>query len=81
LNAYKRTISHSVKDGSGAIHAKGTIPPHTLGPGPLDENTTATVDCRDGSPGFCWVIYDLLKPHAGFWHQNPSQCQGIWTWD
>ena len=30
LDVHKRTISYCVKDGSGTIHAEGTIPPHVL---------------------------------------------------
>ena len=30
LDVHKRTISYCVKDGSGAIHAEGTIPAHAL---------------------------------------------------
>jgi hypothetical protein len=29
-DVHKRTISHCLKDGSGKIHAEGTIPPHLL---------------------------------------------------
>ena len=64
LDVHKRTISYCVKDGSGAIHAEGTIPAtrfdldrwmKTL-PQPWTAAMEATV--------FTGWIYDHLQPHA-----------------
>jgi transposase len=64
LDVHKRTISYCVKDGSGAIHAEGTIPAtrfdldrwmRTL-PQPWTAAMEATV--------FSGWIYDHLQPHA-----------------
>ena len=64
LDVHKRTISYCVKDGSGAIHAQGTIPAtrfdldrwmRTL-PQPWTAAMEATV--------FTGWIYDHLQPHA-----------------
>src|SRR5690348_3852703 len=64
LDVHKRTITYCVKDGSGAIHAEGTIPAtrfdldrwmKTL-PQPWTAAMEATV--------FTGWIYDHLKPHA-----------------
>src|SRR3982074_2264057 len=64
LDVHKRTISYCVKDGSGAIHAEGTIPAtrfdldrgmKTL-PQPRSAAMEATV--------FTGWIYDHLQPHA-----------------
>src|SRR6202051_3407141 len=64
LDVHKRTISYCVKDGSGKIHAEGTIPLHRLD---LDRwmNTllkpwTAAMEATI----FSGWIYDHLKPHA-----------------
>jgi transposase len=64
LDVHKRTISYCVKDGSGTIHAEGTIPAtrfdldrwmRTL-PQPWTAAMEATV--------FTGWIYDHLRPHA-----------------
>jgi len=64
LDVHKRTIRYCVKDGSGAIHAQGTIPAtrfdldrwmKTL-PQPWTAAMEATV--------FTGWIYDHLQPHA-----------------
>jgi transposase len=64
LDVHKRTISYCVKDGSGAIHAEGTLPAtrgdldrwmKTL-PQPWTAAMEATV--------FTGWIYDHLRPHA-----------------
>ncbi len=64
LDVHKRTISYSVKDGSGTIHAEGTVPAtrfdldrwmKTL-PQPWSAAMEATV--------FTGWIYDHLQPHA-----------------
>ena len=64
LDVHKRTISYCLKDGSGAIHAEGTIPAtrfdldrwmKTL-PQPWTAAMEATV--------FTERIYDHLQPHA-----------------
>jgi hypothetical protein len=64
LDVHKRTISYCVKDGSGKIHAEGTIPAtrfdldrwmRTL-PQPWTAAMEATV--------FTGWIYDQLLPHA-----------------
>src|SRR5689334_15033489 len=64
LDVHKRTITYCVKDGSGAIHAEGTIPAtrfdldrwmKTL-PQPWTAAMEATI--------FTGWIYDHLKPHA-----------------
>src|SRR6266849_6755383 len=64
LDVHKRTISYCVKDGSGAIHAQGTLPAtrfdldhwmKTL-PQPWTAAMEATV--------FTGWIYDHLQPHA-----------------
>ncbi len=64
LDVHKRTISYCVKDGSGTIHAEGTIPAtrfdldrwmKTL-PQPWAAAMEATV--------FTGWIYDHLQPHA-----------------
>jgi transposase len=64
LDVHKKTISYCVKDGSGAIHAKGTIPAtrfdldrwmKTL-PQPWTAAMEATV--------FTGWIHDQLRPHA-----------------
>ncbi len=64
LDVHKRTISYCVKDGSGTIHAEGTIPAtrfdldrwrKTL-PQPWTAAMEATV--------FTGWIYDHLRPHA-----------------
>ena len=64
LDVHKRTISYCVKDGSGAIHAEGTISATRLDldrwmktlPQPWTAAMEATV--------FTGWIYDHLKPHA-----------------
>jgi transposase len=64
LDVHKRTISYCVKDGSGKIHAEGTIPATRLDldrwmktlPKPWTAAMEATV--------FTGWIYDHLKPHA-----------------
>jgi len=64
LDVHKRTISYCVKDGSGAMHAEGTLPAtrweldrwmKTL-PQPWTAAMEATV--------FSGWIYDHLRPHA-----------------
>jgi transposase len=64
LDVHKRTISYCVKDGSGTMHAEGTIPAtrcdldrwmRTL-PQPSMVAMEATI--------FTWWIYDHLRPHA-----------------
>ena len=62
LDIHKRTISCCVKDGSGTIHAEGTIPATRFEPGPLDEDTAAAADGGDGSHSFHRMGY--LQPHA-----------------
>jgi hypothetical protein len=50
LDVHKRTISYCVKDGSGMIHAEGTLP-------------AAAVDRGDGSHGFYRVdLRSLAAP-------------------
>ena len=64
LDVHKRTISYSVKDGSGTIYAEGRIPATRLDldrwmktlPQPWSAAMEATV--------FTGWIYDHLKPHA-----------------
>ena len=64
LDVHKRTISYCVKDGSGAIHAEGTIPATRFDldrwmralPQPWTAAMEATV--------FTGWIYDHLQPHA-----------------
>src|SRR6202521_2630427 len=64
LDVHKRTISYCVKDGSGAIHAEGTIPATRFDldrwmralPQPWTAAMEATV--------FTGWIYDHLLPHA-----------------
>src|SRR5260370_35397290 len=64
LDVQKRTISFCVKDGSGVIHAEGTIPATRLDldhwmktlPEPWTAAMEATV--------FTGWIYDHLPPHA-----------------
>jgi transposase len=64
LDVHKRTISYCVKDGSGTIHAEGTIPATRLDldrwmkthPQPWTAAMEATV--------FTGWIYDYLRPHA-----------------
>jgi transposase len=64
LDVHKRTISYSVKDGSGAIHSEGTIAATRLDldrwmkalPQPWTAAMEATV--------FTGWIYDHLQPHA-----------------
>jgi len=64
LDVHKRTISYCVKDGSGVIHAEGTIPATRLNldlwmkklPQPWTAAMEATV--------FTGWIYDHLQPHA-----------------
>ncbi len=64
LDVHKRTISYCVKDGSGAIHAQGTIPATRFDldrwmkalPQPWSAAMEATM--------FTGWIYDHLKPHA-----------------
>src|ERR1700682_5182700 len=67
LDVHKRTISYCVKDGSGTIHAEGTIAAtrfdldrwmKTL-PRPWTAAMEATV--------FTGWIYDHLQPHATAW--------------
>jgi transposase len=64
LDVHKRTISYCMKDGSGVIHAQGTIPATRLNldlwmktlPQPWSAAMEATV--------FTGWIYDHLQPHA-----------------
>jgi transposase len=64
LDVHKRTIRYCVKDGSGAIHAEGTLPATRLDldrwmktlPQPWTAAMEATV--------FTGWIYDHLQPHA-----------------
>jgi transposase len=64
LDVHKRTISYCVKDGSGAMHAEGTLPATRLEldrwmktlPQPWTAAMEATV--------FTGWIYDHLQPHA-----------------
>ena len=64
LDVHKKTISYCVKDGSGRIHAEGTIPATRLTldmwmktlPRPWTVAMEATI--------FTAWIYDHLKPHA-----------------
>src|ERR1700694_27101 len=64
LDVHKRTISYCVKDGSGTIHAEGTIPATRFDldrwmkalPQPWTAAMEATV--------FTGWIYDHLRPHA-----------------
>jgi transposase len=64
LDVHKRTISYCVKDGSGRIHAEGTIPATRLDldiwmktlPQPWTAAMEATI--------FTGWIYDHLRPHA-----------------
>src|ERR1700677_4020652 len=48
LDVHKRKISYCVKDGSGRIHAEGSISA-TSGAGPLDAIAAAAVERGDGS--------------------------------
>ena len=64
LDVHKRTISYCVKDGSGKVHAEGTIPSKRFDldqwmktlPQPWTAAMEATL--------FTGWIYDHLKPHA-----------------
>ena len=64
LDVHKRTISYCVKDGSGKIHAEGTIPAirfdldHWMRT--LPQPWTAAMEARV----FTGWIYDQLLPHA-----------------
>jgi hypothetical protein len=59
LDVHKRTISYCVKDGSGAIHAKGAIPATRFD---LDRwmKTLPQPWTVDGSHAFRWM--DLRSP-------------------
>jgi transposase len=64
LDVHKKTISYCVKDGSGRIHAEGTVPATRLDldmwmktlPQPWTAAMEATI--------FTSWIYDHLLPHA-----------------
>src|SRR5712691_12334357 len=64
LDVHKKTISYCVKDGSGRIHAEGTIPATRLNldmwmktlPQPWTAAMEATI--------FTSWVYDHLLPHA-----------------
>ena|SRR5882672_641028 len=64
LDVHKKTISYCVKDGSGIVHAEGTIPATRwdldrwmkMLPQPWTAAMEATI--------FTGWIYDHLKPHA-----------------
>lgn len=64
LDVHKRTISYCVKDGSGTIHAEGTIPATRLDLNlwmkTLPQPWTAAMEATM----FTGWIYDHLKPHA-----------------
>jgi hypothetical protein len=62
LDVHKRMISYCVKDGSGAIHAEGTIPATRFHLGSLDENTAAAADRSDGSHRFYRLDLRSLAP-------------------
>ena len=49
LDVHKKKISYCVKEVSGRIYAEGSIPAARDGPGPMDEDSSATVDGGDGS--------------------------------
>ena len=48
LDVHKRTISYCVKDGSGRVHAEGSIPATRWHLDIWMKNTTAAVDGRHG---------------------------------
>jgi len=64
LDVHKRTISYCVKDGSGKIHADGTIPATRFDLDPwmrtLPQPWTAAMEATV----FTGWIYDYLLPHA-----------------
>jgi transposase len=64
LDVHKRTISYCVKDGSGKIHAEGTIPATRFDLGrwmkTLPQPWTAAMEATV----FTGWIYDQLLPHA-----------------
>jgi hypothetical protein len=64
LDVHKRTISYCVKDGSGKIHAEGTIPATRFDLDRWMRTPSTTVDGSDGSHCFYRLIYDHLLPHA-----------------
>ena len=59
LDVHKRTISYCVKDGSGAIHAEGTLPATRWELDRWMKNPTAAVDRGDGSHGFYRVDFTI----------------------
>ena len=63
LDVHKRTISYCVKDGSGMIHAEGTIPATRLD---LDRwmKTLPQPWTAAKATAFTGWIYDHLQPHA-----------------
>jgi transposase len=64
LDVHKRTIRYCVKDGSGTIHAEGTLPAIRLDPDrwmkTLPQPWTAAMEATV----FTGWIYDHLHPHA-----------------
>src|ERR1700731_2299639 len=64
LDVHKRSISYCVKDGSGKIHAEGTIPATRFDLGrwmrTLPQPWTAAMEATV----FTGWIYDQLLPHA-----------------
>src|SRR6202165_2737602 len=64
LDVHKRTISYCVKDGSGTIHAEGTIPATRFDLDrwmkTLSQPWTAAMEATV----FTGWIYDQLRPHA-----------------
>jgi transposase len=64
LDVHKRTLSYCVKDGSGKIHAEGTIPATRFDldrwMGTLPQPWTAAMEATV----FTGWIYDHLLPHA-----------------
>src|SRR5258706_9409268 len=53
LDVHKGTISYSLKDGSGTIHAEGTIPATRFDLDRWMKTLPQPVECGDGSHSFC----------------------------
>ena len=64
LDVHKRTISYCVKDGNGAIFAKGTIPPTRFDPDRWMRELPQPWSAAMEATMFTGWIYDHLKPHA-----------------
>jgi hypothetical protein len=64
LDVHKRKISYCVKDGSGGIHAEGSIPPTRLDLDHWMRSLPQPWRAAMESTMFTGWIYDHLKPHA-----------------